>query len=137
MHALLCRPYKIRVKGRDWYDFVWYVTKGIPLNLAHLENRMRQSGHYASKMPLNEEAFLDLLKEKTIKLSMNQAKEDIHRFIQDPGETDGWSAEFFLSPFLRFDFQKIKARALMVRDRQITSLQRQSRIETPYPSAEP
>jgi hypothetical protein len=104
MHALLCRPYKIRVKGRDWYDFIWYVTKDIPLNLAHLETRMRQSGHYASKTPLNKEAFLDLLREKTIKLSMTQAKEDIHRFIQDPRETDGWSADFFLSliPQIRF-----------------------------------
>ena len=104
MHALLCRPNKIRVKGRDWYDFIWYVAKGIPLNLAHLETRMRQSGHYVSKTALNEESFLDLLREKMIKLSVTQAKEDIHRFIQNTRETDGRSAEFFLSlvPQIRF-----------------------------------
>ena len=45
MHALLCCDWKGRVKGRDWYDFVWYMSRGTPLHLAHLEKRMMQSGH--------------------------------------------------------------------------------------------
>lgn len=46
MHALLCRSWQTRVKGRDWYDFLWYVSFHPELKLVHLEERMRQSGHY-------------------------------------------------------------------------------------------
>ena len=46
LHAVLCRGWKNRVKGRDFYDFVWYVGRGIAPNLEHLEARMRQSGHW-------------------------------------------------------------------------------------------
>ncbi|MES2200133.1 MAG: nucleotidyl transferase AbiEii/AbiGii toxin family protein [Chlamydiota bacterium] len=97
MHALLCRPYKVRVKGRDWYDFIWYVKKGFSLHLSHLETRMRQSGHYTSSEELNHEIFLALLKEKILHLNLEAAKEDIWRFIQSPKEVEGWSKEFFLS----------------------------------------
>ena len=45
MHAVLCRKWKDRVKGRDWYDLVWYITHHPRLHLGHLEQRMRQSGH--------------------------------------------------------------------------------------------
>ena len=97
MHALLCRPYKVRVKGRDWYDFIWYVSKGFQLNLAHLEMRMRQSGHYLSDNSLSKKIFLDLMQEKILALNLNAAKEDIRRFIRDPKDLDGWSQEFFMS----------------------------------------
>lgn len=97
MHALLCRPYKVRVKGRDWYDFIWYVNKGWKLHLAHLENRMRQSGHYSSAAPLTKEVFLDFIHEKILKLDVHAAKEDIRRFIQNPKEIEGWSLKFFMS----------------------------------------
>ena len=45
MHAVLCRGWKGRVKGRDWYDLVWYVANHPQLHLKHLEQRMIQSGH--------------------------------------------------------------------------------------------
>src|SRR5450631_2373641 len=83
MHALLCRPYKVRVKGRDWYDFIWYVTKGFPLHLSHLETRMRQSGHYSEQAPLTQQTFIRLLGEKINGLNLDAAREDIHRFIRN------------------------------------------------------
>lgn len=104
MHAVLCRPYKVRVKGRDWYDLIWYVTKGFSLHLAHLECRMRQSGHYVSKKPLTKEIFIGLMKEKILSLNFQAAKEDIRRFIQDPRELDGWSPEFFTSLLPQIQF---------------------------------
>lgn len=104
MHALLCRPYKVRVKGRDWYDFIWYVNKGFPLNLSHLEIRMRQSGHYASDMSLTKEIFLPLLQDKILSLNIEAAKEDIRRFISDPRQLDGWSQDFFISIVPRIQF---------------------------------
>ncbi|MBA2728478.1 MAG: nucleotidyl transferase AbiEii/AbiGii toxin family protein [Parachlamydiaceae bacterium] len=104
MHALLCRPYKVRVKGRDWYDFIWYVKKGFRLHLAHLEARMRQSGHYLSEDALTIDVFRELLEKKIIGISFHAAK-DIKRFIQDPREVDGWSTEFFLSLLPRIQFK--------------------------------
>src|SRR5699024_11584420 len=44
MHALLFRKWKSRVKGRDWFDFEWYIKKRVPLNLAHFNERALQSG---------------------------------------------------------------------------------------------
>lgn len=104
MHALLCRPYKVRVKGRDWYDFIWYIAKGWHLNLDHLESRMRQSGHYVSLEPLTKEVFLGILKTKILGLNLAAAKEDIRRFIRDFRELDGWSTEFFLSLLTQIKF---------------------------------
>ncbi len=110
MHAVLCRPYKVRVKGRDWYDLIWYVTKGFSLHLAHLENRMRQSGHYSSEEPLSKQVFLDLLQKKILGLDILAAKEDLRRFIQNPRELDGWEIGFFASllPLIQFSSDEKK-----------------------------
>ena len=45
LHAILCRDWKSRVKGRDFYDFVWYLGRQVPCNLGHLQARMTQTGH--------------------------------------------------------------------------------------------
>lgn len=45
MHAVLCREWKSRVKGRDWYDLVWFAAYHPELHVAHLEQRMRQTEH--------------------------------------------------------------------------------------------
>ena len=106
MHALICRPYKVRVKGRDWYDFVWYVAQGFRLHLSHLEMRMRQSGHYLSSDTLTPEILFSILKDKITGLNIEAAKEDIKRFIRDPREIDVWSPEFFMSLLPRIKFQE-------------------------------
>lgn len=106
MHALICRPYKVRVKGRDWYDFVWYIAQGCHLHLSHLEIRMRQSGHYRSSEVLTPEILSDIVTDKITGLNIEAAKEDIRRFIRDPREIDGWSTEFFLSLLPRIKFQE-------------------------------
>ena len=104
LHAVLCRLYKIRVKGRDWYDLIWYVSKGFKLNLAHLEIRMRQSGHYLDDESLSKIKFLSILEEKILGLNIHAAKEDIRRFISNQKEIEAWSKEFFLSLLPRIQF---------------------------------
>lgn len=54
MHALLCRKWKTRVKGRDWYDLVWYLGHHPRLRLNHLEARMRSSGDWSGAAPWSE-----------------------------------------------------------------------------------
>ena len=97
MHALLFREYKVRVKGRDWYDFVWYVARKTPLHLAHLEARMRQSGNWNREESVTQEVLLGLLKNKIAHLNVRAAIDDILTFIRDKRKIEIWSQDFFLS----------------------------------------
>ncbi len=95
LHALLCREWKGRVKGRDFYDFVWYVARGINVNLPHLEARMKQSGHWQGT-PLNREALHRMLIEKFQSAEVEKAAEEVQPFLKDPRETQLWSPDFFI-----------------------------------------
>jgi hypothetical protein len=96
LHAVLCRNWKSRVKGRDFYDLVWYVGRRIPLNLAHLEARMRQSGDWPIETPLDAPGLRKRLEERFASIRFDQAKEDIAPFLKDPRELSLWSEGFFM-----------------------------------------
>lgn len=96
MHALLFRGWKNRVKGRDWYDFIWFISQTIPLNLNHLEMRMRQSGHWSVPEPLSQNNLNVLLRERINHLNISQAKEDVARFLPSQDNIEIWSEAFFL-----------------------------------------
>jgi len=95
MHALLCRGWRSRVKGRDWYDLVWYVGRGTELDLTHLEARMRQSGHYKDATALDEQAFRLILARRISELDVADARSEVERFLPDPSAVSVWSREFF------------------------------------------
>jgi hypothetical protein len=95
MHALLCRKWKNRVKGRDWYDFVWYCANHPQLHLAYLEERMRQSGHWEEDAPLEVESFQKLISQAIEELDIDQAKNDVLPFVREPASLGIWSQEFF------------------------------------------
>jgi predicted nucleotidyltransferase component of viral defense system len=97
MHAILCRGWKTRVKGRDWYDLIWYVARGTPLNLAHLEARMRQSGDYRGHAALDEKDFRSMLERRIHGLDLAAARSEVERFVVDPAALDVWSEELFCS----------------------------------------
>ena len=94
MHALLFRKWKNRVKGRDWYDFVWYAANHPRLNLHHLEQRMRQTGHWKCAEPISPTAFNDLLFDAIDRLDVNQARKDVAPFIKNQQMLDLWSHDF-------------------------------------------
>ena len=96
MHALLCRRWKNRVKGRDWYDLVWFVTHHPQLHLSHLEHRMRQTGHLQGDTPLSEQIFRTRLHEAIHKLDVDQARTEVEPFIHNPEVLQVWSRDFFL-----------------------------------------
>lgn len=97
LHAILCRKWKNRVKGRDWYDLVWYLANYPRLHLAHLEQRMRQSGHWEKDFTLDKEVLLKLLGATIADLNVAQAQRDVKPFIKDPGDISIWSREFFMA----------------------------------------
>lgn len=95
LHALLCRNWKHRVKGRDYYDYLWYLSTGVRVNLEHLEARMRQSGHWENNNPLTTDTLRNLLYERFATADMAQVTNDVRPFIRDPRALDIWSANFF------------------------------------------
>ncbi len=92
MHALVFRSWKSRVKGRDWYDFEFYVRHGVPLGFIHLQERISQIN--GEKMNLDE--FKSRLKERLAMTDINQVKADVLPFVKNPKDLDIWSNEYFL-----------------------------------------
>ena len=92
MHALAFRVWKNRIKGRDWYDFEWYVRNGIPLDWNHLQERIRQFN--GQEMTLEE--FKTTLRERLSGTDINRVKEDVLPFLNNPGELDIWTNDYFL-----------------------------------------
>ncbi|MDA3957802.1 nucleotidyl transferase AbiEii/AbiGii toxin family protein [Oceanispirochaeta sp.] len=98
LHAILCRDYPSgRVKGRDFYDLIWYVNKKISPDLLYLEAKLKQSGHFDKKMTLTKEIMRIMVQEKILKVDFDDAKKDVAPFIKDPFELDLWSVDFFTS----------------------------------------
>lgn len=92
MHALVFRAWKNRVKGRDWYDFEWYVRHRIPLDFNHLAERILQ---FNGKL-ITKNEFMDLLRQRLTRTNINMVKADVLPFIRQPEELDIWSNEYFL-----------------------------------------
>lgn len=101
MHALVYRGWKNRVKGRDWYDFEWYVRHNMPLDFAHLSERVRQFNNEE----IGQEAFMAQLKDRLASANINQVKNDVLPFVRNPKELDIWSNEYFvqLADMMKFE----------------------------------
>lgn len=97
IHALLCRPWQQRVKGRDWYDFIWYLSRNISVNLTHLNERLVQSGTWEKKTEFTLTDLKTMLTDKIEKTDFENAKKDILPFIKDHQAVDLWSTEFFIA----------------------------------------
>ena len=92
MHALTFRAWKNRIKGRDWYDFEWYVRNRVPLDFEHLKVRTKEFNN----IDLTKELFMELLKERISKSDMDAVKADVITYIIDKRELDIWSNDYFL-----------------------------------------
>ncbi len=111
VHAILCRNWSSRPKGRDWYDLVWYIANGYKVDLTHLGARLEQSCDWQEKegvkfdKEITQGFVLELLKNRIEALDITSAKRDIEPFIADVQVLDIWSKEFFLLLVeeLRFD----------------------------------
>lgn len=96
LHAILQRQWKDRVKGRDFYDLVWYVGRGFAADLRHLEARLRQTGGWTDTRGLKRDDLIEMLTKHFSKIDFGIAKSDIRPFIKDQAEIALWSKEFFL-----------------------------------------
>ena len=96
IHALLCRGY---LKGRDWYDFIWYTARKTPVNLTLLSAALDQQGPWAGQgIQVDRDWCLREISGVIEKLDVDQAREDVRRFLK-PVEIPSlawWSKDFFL-----------------------------------------
>ncbi len=95
IHALLYRQWQKRIKGRDWYDYYWYVSRDIPVNLSHLETRLVKSGYWSPTKTLTHQDLVKLLHERIEQIDFENAKNDVTDFLKDPAAIELWSKEFF------------------------------------------
>ena len=95
MHALLYRKWQKRVKGRDWFDFSWYVRKGIKINLDHFNSRAMQTNPEI-KQPFSKESFLEAVRETIRNTNITSAKEEVLPFLKDSNAIIDWSQDFFM-----------------------------------------
>ncbi len=92
MHALVYRAWQRRIKGRDWYDFEWYVRNNVKLDYRHLQERIQEfSGRTISK-----EEFMNELRDKLTSSNIEQVKNDVIPFMDNPQELKIWSNDYFL-----------------------------------------
>ena len=97
IHAVICRSWKSRVKGRDLYDFVFYLTRNTKFNLDHLREKLIES-HYISQEDKFDVDFVKaLLIARFNEIDFNDAKNDVLPFIKDTSILDIWSKEFFIA----------------------------------------
>src|SRR5574344_2466580 len=103
MHAILCRAWSTRPKGRDWYDLVWYIANDVELDSIHLKSRLSQSCKYLEEnniqipSELSKQTIKELLLQRIETLDVEKAKNDVQPFIKDIREIELWSKEFFVA----------------------------------------
>jgi hypothetical protein len=95
LHALLCRPY---VKGRDWYDFNWYVKQKVTPNIQHLQAALFQYGPWQGQpLILGADWLTQTLSAKVLEIDWKQAAQDVERFLSaaEKQSLGLWSERFF------------------------------------------
>ena len=98
IHAILCRNYKNHVKGRDYYDYLFYIGKGSKINIKYLENKLKNTGGIIDNGEiLTLDKVKELLKTKFESVDYESAKEDASNFISDKNSLKMWKKELFIS----------------------------------------
>ena len=100
LHAILCRGWGNRVKGRDYYDILYYSANDIPVNTRHLIERLAQSGTQVS----GEDEIKDLLKGRYASVDYSDASSDVQPFVFEKRRLQNWSPEMFVSTVDRLRF---------------------------------
>ena len=104
IHAVLCRAWKNRIKGRDLYDYVFYLSRGTTVNQKHLRARLLQSGFISEDVECTLPELRHMLYERFDTIDFRQAKQDVEPFIRDTASLNMWNADFFkqITAGLRF-----------------------------------
>jgi len=97
IHAVICRSWKSRVKGRDLYDYVFYLSRNTKFNLPHLREKLIDSEYISSDTEITCDSVKEMLINRFNEIDYNAAKEDVVPFIKDASVLNLWSKEFFIN----------------------------------------
>ncbi len=97
IHAIICRNYKNHVKGRDYFDYLFYIGKGSNCNINYLENKLKNNGLIKENEKLSINKLKEMLKERFEMVDYEAAKKDVVNFISDKSIFDLWNKELFIS----------------------------------------
>lgn len=103
IHAILCRGWKERVKGRDLFDYVFFLSKETKINLTLLENKLKESNFIKDNEVLTLDRVKEMLIDKFKSINYDNAKEDVISFIDTPSSLDMWGKDFFISITSKLD----------------------------------
>ena len=95
VHAVICRAWQSRIKGRDLYDYVFYLSKGTSINIEHLKARLVQSNVWKDNETLTIADVKKLLSNRFDTIDYEGAKKDVIPFIKDKTSLDLWNSDFF------------------------------------------
>ena len=101
IHAILCRSYKNNVKGRDYYDFLFYIRKKIKPNLNYLRNKLIETGKLKEEDNFDNNILKDMLIQKIESVDFNQVKNDAQKFIFKHENLKYFSKELFIDMIKR------------------------------------
>lgn len=97
IHALICRSWKSRVKGRDLYDYIFYLARNTEFNLPHLREKLIDSNYIDESVKLSCDTVKDMLIKRFNEINFEEAKLDVMPFIKDTSVLDIWSKNFFIN----------------------------------------
>ncbi len=95
IHAVICRAWQNRIKGRDLYDYVFYLSRGASVNQKHLRERLIDSRYIAADAGCSLNEIKKMLAERFERIDYAQARRDVQPFIRDISVLDIWNADFF------------------------------------------
>ena len=95
IHAVICRGWQSRIKGRDLYDYIFYLSKAVTVNQKHLRARLIDSGYISENQECTLEEIKTMLKNRFDRIDFLQARKDVEPFIRDTSVLDIWNSEFF------------------------------------------
>lgn len=97
IHAILCRNWKTRTKGRDLYDYIFFLANNTKVNLELVKNKLIKSNYINANDKFSIDDLKNLLINKFRKIDYIEAKEDVIPFIKNTESLNIWSSEFFIS----------------------------------------
>ena len=96
IHAILCRNWKYRTKGRDLYDYIFYLSRNASVNLELIKEKLINSGFILKDEKFDLDTLKNLLDKKFGEIDYSDAKEDVISFISDTDSLNLWTSDFFI-----------------------------------------
>ena len=97
IHAILCRGWKNRTKGRDLYDYVFFLANDTKVNIELIKNKLIESKYIESDSNFDINTLKELLINKFNKINYEEVKEDLIPFIKNVDSLNIWNKDFFIS----------------------------------------